>query len=180
MIEILINLADLHYKFGLIDYDEFNERYEVALWLADESCQDVVDPRADGTESCDETEGSGDDVESRVECITSKENEQDWLEFLFNREWVFTKSDEDSYPSVPHGHNKHQNMKWPKLNPYTGRVFSGKHQEVRKKRLSKEQMQALWTDEKFRSFCREMIVWYLEHQPHYRFPVSQPLRLPRW
>lgn len=32
----LIILAELHYEFGLIGYDEFKERIQVALWLNDE------------------------------------------------------------------------------------------------------------------------------------------------
>lgn len=180
MIETLINLAELHYEFGLIDYDEFNERYGVALWLSDELPQDVVDPRLDNEENYKEAERSEEEKEQGVKSTTSKNDGQDWLEFLFNGVWVFTKADEDSYPAVPHGHYLSQNRKWPKLNPYSGRVFSAKHQEDKSQLLSKKQMQRLWSDEKFKSFCREMIVWYREYQPHYKFPVRRPLRLPRW
>lgn len=52
---------------------------------------------------------------------------QDWLEFVAFGHWYFTKSDPDPYPSTPHGHFQSANNPWPKLNPYTGRVFDAKH-----------------------------------------------------
>lgn len=81
---------------------------------------------------------------------------------------------------MPHGHYQHQNVKWPKLNPYTGRVFSSKHQEDNSQRLSKKDMTIIWSDESFKSFCREMIVWYQEQFPYHEFPVRRPLRFPIW
>ena len=99
---------------------------------------------------------------------------------VFKRQWYFTGADPDHYPSVPHGHHSSPNRKWPKLNPYTGRVFVEKHQERIKQRLSKLDMQLLWRDEKFRNFCRQHILWYLEAHPDYTLPVRRPLRLPRW
>ncbi|WP_335901491.1 hypothetical protein ACOI2Q_07030 [Shewanella algae] len=179
MRDLLINLAELHFEFGLIGRDELNERISVALWLNEELLSDVIDPRNENSEG---DESHYDEIEGKEAGVTVslKENSDDWIEFLFNGVWVFTKADADSYPSVPHGHFQSQTRKWPKLNPYTGRVFSSKHQEDTSKRLSKKQMRLLWRDEKFRSFCREMIVWYRETHKSYRFPVSNPCRLPIW
>ncbi|WP_216712728.1 hypothetical protein [Pseudoalteromonas sp. TB64] len=112
--------------------------------------------------------------------VDGSNDNENWLEFLCLGIWVFTKADPDSYPSVPHGHFKNQNNKWPKLNPYTGRIFSAKHQEDKKQLLSKKQMRKIWSDEKFKSFCREMIIWYQEKFSYYEFPVRRPLRMPRW
>ena len=109
---------------------------------------------------------------------TSNTDEENNLEFLCLGVWVFTKADRDSYPSIPHGHYQNQNRSWPKLNPYTGRVFSAKHQEDKSQRLSKKDMKTIWSDESFKSFCREMIIWYQEQFPYYEFPVHRPMRMP--
>ena len=180
----LISLAHIHYEIGVIDYNELNERIGVALWLADEQEEFVKDPRSDSEENSLPNETGEYENEPVITTIKesknkSSRNDENWLEFLCLGLWVFTKSDPDSYPSVPHGHFKNQNKKWPKLNPYTGRVFASKHQEDKKQRLSKKQMRNIWSDEKFKSFCREMIVWYQEQFPYYEFPVRRPLRMPR-
>ena len=183
MKDTLITLAQLHYDFGLINYEEFNERFGVALWLADELPSSVIDPRnesieySEERETCEKTESIS---QYGVSYTIHKDNREGWLEFLFAGIWIFTKADLDSYPSVPHGHYKKQNNKWPKLNPYTGRVFVAKHQENQTQRLSKKQMKSLWSDAKFRSFCREMIIWYQQTYQYYEFPVKRPSRLPRW
>jgi len=113
------------------------------------------------------------------------EASNDWIEFICLSTWVFTKADPDPFPSVPHGHFKKQNNKWPKLNPYTGRVFMAKHQEDKTRRLSKDEMRKIWRDREFREFCIEMIRWYRNQFPHYLFPIGNGnddliLRLPRW
>lgn len=180
----LIKLAEIHYEFGTINHDEFNERVRVALWLADELDDSAIDPRASTEE--DSVINENNNTNGSVIAIihdsndTLDKNDENWIEFLCLGVWVFTKSDLDSYPSIPHGHSRSQNKKWPKLNPYTGRVFVSKYQEDEKQRLSKIQMRNIWSDEKFKSFCREMIVWYQEKFPYYEFPVRRPLRMPRW
>ena len=167
----LIRLAEIHYGIGLIDNDELNERIGVALWLAGELEDSNLDPRSEHGEDSVSNELEESDCENPQEYVIAKidgsnhksvNNDENWLELLCLGLWVFTKSDPDSYPSVPHGHFESQNKKWPKLNPYTGRVFSSKHQEDKKKRLSKKQLRNIWSDEKFKSFCREMIIWYQE------------------
>lgn len=182
----LITLAEIHHDFGFIGFDEFNERIHISLWLSDELKEYTDDPRVDSEDSLlsDEiNESEENDLNNSVlakitDNTTQKQNNENWLEFLCLGLWVFTKSDPDSYPSVPHGHFKSQNNKWPKLNPYTGRVFTSKHQEDRQQRLTKEQMKTIWSDEKFKSFCREMIIWYQEKFPYYDFPVRRPYRMP--
>ena len=130
----LITLAEFHYELGFIGPDECRERVQVALWLSGEL--DGGDPRLESLE--EEINDRREKFESENEAVISKRvfgnsaaagNENDWLEFLYLNTWVFTKADPDSYPSIPHGHYKSQNKPWPKLNPYTGRVFSAKHQE---------------------------------------------------
>lgn len=188
MYRILINLAKIHYKLGLIGYDEYRERIHVAAWLADANLGGECDPRADSGEKAPENSENESDLDDKEGAVTSRSGnsqstrhkDDDWIEFICLGTWVFTKADPDSYPSVPHGHYKNQNTKWPKLNPYTGRVFSSKHQEDTSRRLSKKQLKAIWSDTDFKSFCREMIVWYREEFPYYEFPVRRPLRMPRW
>lgn len=185
MHNVLINLADFHYELGLIGYDEYVERIEIGYWLSDSFhfSEHSRDPRYDVEESLNIKEREKPDVYDEsigVEAIDSESDSSEYyIKFICLGKWVFTKSDPDSYPSVPHGHYNDQNKKWPKLNPYTGRVFEAKNQENNKERLSKKEMKEIWQDEKFRSFCREMIVWYREQFPHYEFPVKRPLKLPR-
>lgn len=184
----LINLAEIHYDFGLIGHDEYRERIRVALWLADAQSGSEFDPRTDSDEEIPENneyESEHNDKQGTVITRTdggqpTQKDNDNWIELVCFGTWVFTKADPDSYPSVPHGHYKNQNAKWPKLNPYTGRAFSSKHQEDTSRRLSKKQMKEIWIDPSFKSFCREMIVWYREKFPYYEFPVHRPLRMPRW
>lgn len=185
----LMTMAKFHYELGLIGHDEFKERIDIALWLYDGLEASCSDPRSDPIEdSCEEEirkveiDDENEPVITRIEGASNKSKlgDEDWIEFLCLGVWVFTKADPDSYPSVPHGHFKSQNKSWPKLNPYTGRVFSSKHQEDRSRRLTKKDMQNIWSDQKFRSFCREMIIWYQEQFPYYKFSVLRPLRMPRW
>lgn len=185
MTNFLINMAEIHHQLGFISHDEFWERVEIAQWLSDEAGE-TADPREIGVEVDPEEEINKDVGDDSIISKISEGNEgfsnndENWLEFLCLGIWVFTKSDPDSYPSVPHGHHKSQNKKWPKLNPYTGRVFKAKHQEDISSRLSKKQMKTIWQDEKFKSFCREMVVWYQEQFPYFEFSVHRPLRMPRW
>jgi hypothetical protein len=177
MKHFLINLAEIHYAFGFINRNELEERILVALWLGDEI---DTDPRVDLSEEeiLEREEYHEEELTPRV--VSPANRDDEWMEFLCLNKWVFTKSDPDDYPSVPHGHYESQNRKWPKLNPYTGRVFSAKDQEDKSKKLKKKQMKIIWSDSKFRSFCREMVVWYLEENPHYNFAVKYPLRMPKW
>lgn len=172
-------LAEVCYLSGLIGLDEWRERIEVARWLASDDAS-VSDPRCPPSENNMPDEGTC----SRRECmeVRVKQNSEDvnWLEFLFDGRWHFTKADPDPYPSTPHGHLNDPQRPWPKLNPYTGRVFKTKHQEDVSSRLSKRKMRELWRNEKFRSFCRDHILWVMEEYPHRSFPVANPLKLPRW
>ena len=187
MRDFLINIAEIHYQLGMISHDEFRERFDVAMWLSDDAPMDS-DPREgliEDNNSEEERHGDSGEDGSMVSKIkdgtgTSISNDDNWLEFICLGIWVFTKSDPDPYPSIPHGHDKSQNNKWPKLNPYTGRVFKAKHQEDASRRLSKQQMKIIWQHEKFKSFCREMVVWYQEQYPYFEFSVRRPLRMPRW
>ncbi len=181
----LIILAEFHYELGFIGLDEYRERVHVALWLSGEL--DCGDPRLESPE--EQINDSREKIESENEAVISKNvsgkntaasDKDNRLEFLCLNKWVFTKADPDSYPSIPHGHYKSQNNSWPKLNQSTGRVFSSKHQEDTSQRLSKKEMRLIWTDEKFKSFCREMIIWYQEQFPCYEFHVRRALRFPRW
>jgi glutathione S-transferase len=173
-------LASISYELGLIGIDEYEERLEIAQWLFSEDTN-VADPRAaTGEDRHFEAESQNDPAEHELKAIVKDDpKDQVWLEFLFDHKWVFTISDPDHYPSVPHGHWSSQNQKWPKLNPYTGRVFKKKHQEDPALRLSKSKMQLLWRNPKFRSFCRDHILWHMEEHA-FKFSVRRPLRLPVW
>jgi hypothetical protein len=103
-------------------------------------------------------------------------------QFLAFEKWIFTLGDRDCYPSVPHGHFHKKTNEWPKLNPYTGRVFSNAHQEDVCSRLSMSQMKLLWNDANFVELCRKQVLWYSDFAPTYRFPRARfgRLQFPRW
>lgn len=182
----LIFLAETSWDFDLIGLDEFRERIEIALWLSDESLK-TPDPRlADENDDFEKSEKKDFDSdlisdEGKLNSSAkSKLDEDDTLAFIAWKTWYFTGSDPDSYPSVPHGHYQNENNKWPKLNPYTGRVFSKKDQENTSMHLTKIDMKKLWGDVNFRNFCRAHIMWYMQNYSHYASRVRNPLRLPRW
>lgn len=174
-------LAELHYEVGLIGIDEFTERLEIARWLGDDS---LADPRGvSGPDNGDDSfvrEVREANVGGPVGQSGEKRSDEDHstVEFIW-LSWVFTRQDPDPYPSTPHGHLNSSNRPWPKLNPYTGRVFKEKHKEDDKMRLTKKQMILLWEDDKFRDFCRSHVVWYREAHPHHDFGVLHLLRFPK-
>lgn len=179
----LIFFAELSWWLGLIERDEFKERIEVALWLSEgdkERCDPRLDidnkveasPREDIRYSMNNGEAKS------VSSVEGESDENRTLHFVALHVWCFTGSDPDSYPSVPHGHHQSANNPWPKLNPYTGRVFSSKGKENSSMLLSKKDLEKLWGDVKFRNFCRKHILWYLQAHSHYKFPVSHPFRFP--
>lgn len=177
----LIFLAELHLHVGLIGIDDFTERCTVARWLDDNNVgHDPREPATaegnDGIKFEDQTNLSGDGDASPHE--SKNDYAGDVLELMWF-EWVFTRQDEDPYPSTPHGHLRDPNRKWPKLNPYVGRVFTQKHQENVKLRLTKKRMIALWSDQRFRDFCRSHILWYTERFPQHTFSITHPLRFPK-
>jgi hypothetical protein len=180
----LVTLAELHHRFGLIGIDQYEERCRIAEWLYGGSGQDA-DPRDVGGEERErENEDElapGDATVTVQHGDPNDPHDPGYLSFLFNG-WVFTKADPDPYPSTPHGHWKDQNNKWPKLDPYHGRVFKTKHDEVTSMRLNKSQMKILWSDEKFKDFCRGHLIWYMEIHTHHVFRVSRDrlFRFPRW
>ena len=176
----LISLADLHYECGLIGISEYSERQAVAHWL-DDGERVSADPRSDaegGDFNADEPD-KNEALNSGQNGPRSSSNDDDDTLYFIWFSWVFTRQDEDSYPSTPHGHLLDPNRRWPKLNPYTGRVFKAKEQEDAQLRLGKKPMRLLWRDQRFREFCRSHIVWYMESHPYYDFPVRHPFRFPR-
>lgn len=180
LLNTLTSLAEWHLHLGLIGIDEFVERVAVAEWLNDQG--NVTDPR----EPQIEKEQEGNPIEENrkppnvnAAHVAAKDNSStpDYLEYLWSG-WYFTRQDADPYPSTPHGHEESPDKKWPKLNPYTGRVFSAKHKEDQTRRLTKKQMKVLWGDQKFRDFCRSHVLWYMEAHPYHTFSVRHPLRFP--
>lgn len=178
----LITLAELHFEWGLIGVNEFEERCDVAAWVFDKpGC--LADPRGEEGEDRERPAATQEPepplVSERSESSDQSASPQpDVLRFTYLG-WVFTKADPDPYPSTPHGHWQSQNQTWPKLDPYNGRVFDQKHNEATSKRLTKYQLHALWSDERFKDFCRGHLVWYIEMFPHHKFRVPKA-RLFRW
>jgi hypothetical protein len=181
-VSTLLVISELSFDLGLIGIDEYHERLAVVNWLFGDD-DATVDPRIELSEySNGEAPNFPENAGSTVGKTrrTHARVGDDTIYFLFQKRWYFTRSDPDSYPSIPHGHLTSPDKPWPKLNPYTGRAFRTKHQENPRLRLNKTDMRLLWQDEKFREFCRGHIVWYMEQYPFYEFRVRRPLRLPRW
>jgi len=179
-------LSDMSLMAGLIGYFEYTERQEIADWLEDPSGR-IPDPRVTGHEhheplSEDSSEENRDDEGQSSTTGKHRADVPPWLELLMMNQWMFTLGDADCYPSVPHGHFKSKTREWPKLNPYTGRVFSDVHREDVSKRLSKKDMIKIWNDSKFIEHCREQIHWYSDFAPSYGFPNARRgmLAFPRW
>lgn len=183
--ESMYFLAEFCFSQGLIGLDEYRERIEVANWLSAED--DTPDPRKPKTkrtspdiEDSNEVTSDNSDQEHNIVLGVPRQTGPAVLELVRLNVWYFTLGDADCYPSVPHGHYENENNPWPKLNPYTGRVFECVHREKGSMRLSKSEMRALWTDETFKGHCRKQILWYIETHTNYGFPVKYPMRFPRW
>jgi hypothetical protein len=179
-------LTDMSFMAGIIGHPEYHERHEVADWLMD-SENHLVDPRISSSEDEDDYSESNyhhesDNSDKGHGTSKTLSDEPEWLELLMMNQWMFTIGDVDCYPSVPHGHYKSKAREWPKLNPYTGRVFSDLHDEDRQKRLSKIEMKELWSDSKFVDHCREQVLWYSDFAPSYGFPRARRGKIffPKW
>jgi len=184
MYEEIAFLSELSYATGLIGLAELKERGEVARWLTNTDNR-LRDPR----QRCDEPrehqearEPETSDAASPVEGVRKDDSTDQWTHLVVLNKWVFTIGDADCYPSVPHGHFQRKTNPWPKLNPYTGRVFVAPHEEDKLRRLTRIDMQMLWNDEQFLSFCRSQIEWYSRFAPQFQFANAKSGRyhFPRW
>ncbi|WP_157074342.1 hypothetical protein [Pseudoxanthomonas mexicana] len=149
----IILLTDLSYGIGLIGVAEYLERMKVADWLS-ESNAGMRDPRLESPEEEPARRKpelpKGEGAASGSGSSGGQGGDEDsspYMQFLALKTWMFTAGDHDCYPSVPHGHFQRKTNKWPKLNPYIGRVFSGMHTENVSARLTRTEMKALWSDD---------------------------------
>ncbi|WP_175751254.1 hypothetical protein [Burkholderia anthina] len=186
----ILLLNDLSYQLGIIGLAELTERAEMADWLLSDGASQA-DPRGapetervharDTPDDPDALSPSRDDMCSADTSGNANEAPR-WLEFLALGRWHFTLGDVDCVPSVPHGHQNSKTQSWPKLNPYTGRVFVGVNQEDATQRLDRIEMLQLWRDDKFIEHCRKQVLWYTQDFPSYPFANARRGRLvfPRW
>jgi hypothetical protein len=180
----LLFCSEVSYDFGLIGLAELKERAEVAKWLLDPG-HSMRDPRLGRDEEFEARESSEcepPDTSPPAEGAKKDDPADRRFHLVVLSKWVFTVGDADCYPSVPHGHFQKKTNSWPKLNPYTGRVFSAPHEEDKARRLTKIDMQILWNDEEFIDHCHKQIDWYSEFAPKYQFVTARHGRrhLPRW
>lgn len=169
----LITLAEIHYDLGLIGHNEYCERIDVALWLSGQ--YDSEDPR-ELPHNYSPTQSSPLTVHNNSRIVIHPQTQE---KYLCMGVWIFTKADAESYPSVPFGFYKNPKQQWPKLDPYTGRIYRSKYQEDITQRLSKTDLTKLWADENLKSLCREITVWYQEQFRSYTFPVRNHMRMPK-
>jgi hypothetical protein len=186
----IVLLSDLSYELGLIGLAEYEERRAIADWLSPAG-QSLPDPRSHRHDEQEhphvpDREQENKDAQPLGDSGSSNSPEEDptdrWPRFLAFNKWMFTLGDRDCYPSVPHGHQHRKTNEWPKLNPYSGRVFSDVHSEDIGGRLKKAEMKKLWNDDDFIEHCRKQVLWYIDFAPEYRFPMARfgKLRFPRW
>lgn len=184
----IVLLSDLSYQLGLIGLAEYEERCEMADWLSNNGRPDPRRPSLEGNEYhlCDDSVCEDEGTQCHGSTNSTNSTEQDltegWLRFELFSKWVFTLGDRDCYPSVPHGHLHRKTNEWPKLNPYTGRFFSGLHDEQVSSRLTKADMKALWNNDDFVEHCRKQVYWYADFSPNYAFPKARfgKFRFPKW
>ncbi len=186
----IVLLSDLSYQLGLIGIAEYQERREIAYWLSMD-VEGKIDPRSGRHEESErprendeirENHGALYTGDSGSTIATDDDPSHRWPQFLAFNKWMFTIGDRDCYPSVPHGHLHRKTNEWPKLNPYTGRVFVNVHDEDASCRLTKAEMKALWNGEDFVEHCRKQVLWYNDFAPDYEFPRARfgKLRFPSW
>ena len=90
------------------------------------------------------------------------------------QDWEFHKGDPDPQPSVPHGHRYKKGPQ--KLDPYLGYIYS-KGAQI--SRVPRDPIIRLWNLKKFREFALEAIEHYSQQNPHWRWRVARPTRLPK-
>jgi hypothetical protein len=184
----VVLLSDLSYQLNLIGIAEYAERRQIADWLSGGSAG-ALDPRDPMVGGACEVRG---DEQSHRQSLgrgqppglnsSLDEEDESWPQFLAFDTWMFTLGDVDCYPSVPHGHLHRKTNEWPKLNPYTGRAFSDVHLEDVTRRLSRAEMETLWSNDAFVEHCRKQVLWYSDFAPMYSFPKARrgKLHFPRW
>jgi hypothetical protein len=186
----IVLLSDLSYQLGLIGIAEYKERLEIGYWLSTNE-DGKPDPRTGkheelkcpgGNNERRENGGAQSQVGSGSGNAPDEDPSDQRPRFLAFKKWMFTVGDRDCYPSVPHGHPHGKTNEWPKLNPYTGRVFADMHDEDAPCRLTKAEMKALWNEEGFVEHCRKQVLWYSDFAPDYAFPRARfgKLRFPKW
>ncbi len=186
-------LNDLSHALGIIGLVELQERLEIADWIFG-NIQDRPDPRGPSHGGLEPGKPPNDEDVFRsmpvqrplsanaiAETETQKPEAQ-VMQFLALKRWYFTIGDTDCAPSVPHGHENSKTQKWPKINPYTGKVFTSIHAEDTSRRLSREEMKAIWRNADFVEHCRKHVKWYSERFPDYMFVNARRgyLAFPRW
>lgn len=180
----LVMLADISYHFRIIGLAEYEERLKVAAWIFGGLSRDPRDDFSPGhvVDDLIESEEGASFAEASVIESAGGGPEDPLMRLVVLGRWLFTKGDRDCYPSVPHGHLGSKTNEWPKLNPYSGRVFDQPHRENPNARLNKNEMKALWNDTRFIEHCRDQIVWYGSFSPSYAFPRARKGRFifPKW
>ena len=88
--------------------------------------------------------------------------------------WEFHKGDADPFPSIPHAHQLSDDKR--KLDAFLGFIYLRGAPDGRE---SRESIVMLWNDNKFRLFASEAIGHFFQQNPHWRWRVPFPFRLPR-
>lgn len=170
-------LCEISWRYGLIGINEYCERMKALRWLSSdqeepgspEEEEDSEYTEKQQEEFLEDTEknhfnplGSNTDKDTRY-------GDPELLQYTtknLNKRWVFTIGDQDPYPSIPHGHFEYKTRKWPKLNPYTGEIFSKKNKLD--SLLKKKEYRVLWEDQELYNHALEQISWYKGDRGEFR------------
>lgn len=180
------------FKFHYLTISELEEREIILAILAAEEVDDSVIPasyldrvsgeeiqshEADGLEPKVIFEKDGEyqglsEAQSPISSIPLIEFKTSQL-LGINETWIFTESDPDPIPSIPHGHYKDKDKPEPKLNPYTGKAININGSEDKKRRLTKKEMVILWDSSVFQEFCIKKLRHFVNNEPTWQRYISE-------
>ncbi len=145
-----LRLSQLAHKAGIIDDHTLIARLDTILFVDDEQASfDDNSEKFVGDELC----------EQRVQDTAGTARVLPIMEFQLppqspQSRWIFSSSDTDPLPSIPHGHWKtHRNQR--KLDPYLGFIYEGR--KPTGERLPWRECNRFWRSRGFRDFARSAL-----------------------
>lgn len=160
-------LTHVSFKYGLINIFTLDERLE---FIKNEDAYETNSEVVESKNFINPVQKMPRRIESPSLALMTAEKG------VLNDFWGFTLGDPDPFPSIPHGHLKSNNKI--KLDSYLGFTFNTANNNQPLKRETKAYIASLWNDEKFRELALKQINWFINKNPHYKWKVNHPVRLP--